>query len=61
MRYAMAFAAIFLAVIGLILWAASEGHLDCPEGQNREIVSYITTTTTGKPPVTTTTPIYACK
>lgn len=58
MRYALAIAAVLATVIGLILWAASEGHLDCPEGQSLEVVSYYTTTT-GKTQITT--PIYACK
>lgn len=62
MRYALAIAAVILAVIGLILWAAAEGHLDCPEGQHPEVVSYMTTTSmVGKTPVTNTHPIYACK
>lgn len=62
MRYFIAFAVIAAAVLGLVIWAAAEGHLDCPEGQHPEIVSYMTTTSkVGKTTVTNTHPIYACK
>lgn len=49
----------FSAAVALLIWAASTGALDCKADEHSEIVSYVTTTT-GKPPVTTTTPLYAC-
>ncbi len=52
--------ALAAAVLSLFVWAATEGKLDCPEGQHSEIIGY-TSVTSGKPPVKTTVPITACR